>query len=399
MTSFSGTLVGDDGSTLIVKSATLVDPPLPPPPSPLPTVTPTAVRAGSSTYPVAGVNVPRAADALVVLTGTPPGLTGTNQYGTEVTVQGGKVTRTNDRQATSNPQGTPYVADGYLLSGHGKARDWLLANATQSAAVTLLTTPPVPVPVPTPTPVTGRTIATYLMLWAGTVASIPPGVTQVRLAFAQGTPLRLVGSGGQTMAALRSWVDAFRARGGQVLLSVGGQGGAVSTSDRAGFVAAVRAIEAQVPLDGIDWDIEASALNVADVVAISQALHRPGWVTSFVPSGGPPVALYLDAAVQCSRAGLTVQFSQQFYDSDVSQPAAIDATARAIAAGLPPSSMLVAMMNPPGSVPNGYWDNATCEANMTAIRKRWPDIGGAVLWETNRVGAAEWVTRMAKVLA
>jgi hypothetical protein len=172
----------------------------------------------------------------------------------------------------------------------------------------------------------------------------------------------------------------------------------VSTSDRAGFAAAVRSLETgtdAIVLDGIDWDIEASAINVADVVAISKALHRPGWLTSFVPSGGPPVAPYLDAAVQCHKAGLTVRFGQQLYDAPVSQSAALGTVRRAVDAGLPPSCVLVGMMI--AADPN-HWTHQQCVANLAAIQAVYPSVGGAYLWEAGRAGTAAWAKAMREML-
>ena len=385
-----------------------------PTPVPTPVPTPSAVRIGSATHPLAGIDPTgttwpggRGPNELVVLTrGTGGVVTRTNRWGVEATVVEGIVTMVNDRtRSGTDVVGTtiPAGPTGLVLSGHGTAGDWLLRHALLGSRVELVVSELQP---PTPAPAASRTtIATYLMMWRGTVGTVPAGCNQVRLAFAQdrqrpdGTRLELVGSGGQSMAELAAWVRDYRARGGQVLLSVGGQDGAVSTSDRAGFVADVRSIGQAIELDGIDWDIEASALHVADVLVISRALHRPGWVTSFVPPGGPPVGPYLEAAVACQRSGIAVQFGQQLFDTPVRLDQAIATVQRAVDAGLPPSSVLIGMMNPPGRVPNGYWDNATCEANMRAIRARWPDIGGAYLWEAGRDGSDEWAAAMGRVLS
>lgn len=63
-------------------------------------------------------------------------VTPTNVYGAEVTVVGGTVVAVADRLTTLGPA-TPLPQGGYVLSGHGAARDWLLANAHVGSAVTL----------------------------------------------------------------------------------------------------------------------------------------------------------------------------------------------------------------------------------------------------------------------
>lgn len=93
-----------------------------------------AVRIGSSSYPLAGVDVEREADALVVYTDR-AAATSTDAYGCEVTVMGGVVVRIDDRQAGGSATGTPIPEGGFVLSGHGEARAWLLANAEIGALV------------------------------------------------------------------------------------------------------------------------------------------------------------------------------------------------------------------------------------------------------------------------
>jgi hypothetical protein len=118
--------------------------------------TPTTVQIGASTYPLAAVNPTgetnpagaayrgaRGTDQLVIYQ-APVTVTETNQWGIEVTVDGGGiVTAVSDRQADQNLTGTDVPDDldgGYVLSGHGLARDWLLQYAVEGATVVLLAT-------------------------------------------------------------------------------------------------------------------------------------------------------------------------------------------------------------------------------------------------------------------
>jgi uncharacterized lipoprotein YddW (UPF0748 family) len=62
--------------------------------------------------------------------------TGTNEYGYEVTVQNGRVVA--QEGANSNIPLTGDSSNTFVLSGHGKARDWLVANTPIGASVTRL---------------------------------------------------------------------------------------------------------------------------------------------------------------------------------------------------------------------------------------------------------------------
>jgi hypothetical protein len=56
-----------------------------------------------------------------------------------VTVTDGKVIQINDRQVGESATGTPIPKGGFVLSGHGEARTWLLANTKVGAAVEVIT--------------------------------------------------------------------------------------------------------------------------------------------------------------------------------------------------------------------------------------------------------------------
>jgi hypothetical protein len=101
----------------------------PPPPVPLPVG---MVSIGSAQFHLAGVNMARETDALVRYTRAGGTTTGTNEYGFEATVSAaGKVTK------VANGVGNAAVTkSGSVLSGHGKARAWLLANAKVGSVVT-----------------------------------------------------------------------------------------------------------------------------------------------------------------------------------------------------------------------------------------------------------------------
>jgi peptidoglycan/xylan/chitin deacetylase (PgdA/CDA1 family) len=110
---------------------------LPPPPPPVVTPT-TQVTIGAATRAIDGVDVARKANFLVIYTSKTGSSTGTNQYGFEAAVVDGVITKI-DGVITKIENGVGNMdipANGYVLSGHGTARTWLLANATVGATVT-----------------------------------------------------------------------------------------------------------------------------------------------------------------------------------------------------------------------------------------------------------------------
>ena len=384
--------------------------PVPAPPTP---PAPNAVVVGGVTLPLAGINP--TAETNPAGKGY-PGFRGPNQlmaYQAPITVDpcntwgatalvgvvpgavGGQVIGVNDRQATgAGPSAVPL--GGMLLTGHGTARTALLdalGKTPEGAAVELGTEPPGPVP-PVVRPAGPRTIAVYVMDGVGHVAQVPPECTQVRVAFLQAGGL--VEWGGDSPATTARDLIAWRSAvpGRQILVSLGGSGGRV---DMGTVEADVRRVEQWIPLDGLDWDVEGTTLDVAACVRVSRALaagRESTWLTSLTPSGGPPVGVYLDAARQCQQAGLLVEFGQQLYDAPVSQAEALAQTQLAVAT-LGPGSVLVGMMI--GQDAN-HWTLDECRANMASIIQRWPSIGGACLWESSRSGTAEWGTAMAALL-
>jgi len=87
---------------------------------------------GTAKYPVSDVDVARDTDDLIVYTPDKGASTGTSEWGAEASVVGGKVAK------FENSVGDMAIpADGYVLSGHGAARNWLVTNAKVGATVTL----------------------------------------------------------------------------------------------------------------------------------------------------------------------------------------------------------------------------------------------------------------------
>jgi hypothetical protein len=374
-----------------------------------------AVRIGDAVYPLSGINPTpasnpagapydgaRGPDQLVVYA-RPLQVTPTNVHGIEVCVVGGEVAGARTVNWTVVPD-----VPGYVLSGHRKAAAWLLTHARPGAVVELVhvdQSSPAPVidPAPGPGPAGRRTIAIYRKDGSASTARIPGGINQFRYSFFQGRGL--VEWGGESVQAqaanLGRWLDGDPVR--ELLISAGGARGTVSTADRDrfldDFVSAEKALGRRV--GGIDWDLEAAAMVVGDVEAISKVLaggRKSSYVISFAPPGGDPVAPALEAAVRLYRQGYRVQLGQQLYEGrePITLDAAMGALRRAVKAGLPPSCVLLGTMV--GSDLK-HWTIDMCVQVLRAALDEWPDLGGAYLWsEGQEAQDAEWARRMAEVL-
>jgi len=91
-----------------------------------------------TSYVLAGVDVPREANALVLYTPASGPSAPSSRWGVEVAVEGGHVTDARDRAAgAADPGPTPIPRHGYVLSAHGDAARWLARALPVGAAVTL----------------------------------------------------------------------------------------------------------------------------------------------------------------------------------------------------------------------------------------------------------------------
>lgn len=87
-------------------------------------------QIGGSSMRVNGVNRDRRADELILYQPSFDASTRTNQFGAEATVVGGMVTTVVDLRGNS-----PIPSDGFVLSGHGRARQWILQALQPGALV------------------------------------------------------------------------------------------------------------------------------------------------------------------------------------------------------------------------------------------------------------------------
>lgn len=376
------------------------------PPTPVPI--PDAVRIGSATYPLSGVNATaesnpagakfppafRGEDQIIAVRDPAESVT-TNRYGCTIIVgSGGLILAVRDDLPGASPTAPPVTtavpADGMVLTCHGKGRGWALANARQGGTVEL-----VQGQAPTPTPSGRPVLGVYLMDGVGHVSQIPPQCNRILIAFYQGTDL--VEWGGdtpaQTAAALNSWHQQ-NPEGREILLSLGGQGGQV---DLASVPAGISRILGRFPVHGIDFDAEAFTYDEATAVTLCRAaaaIIGPRFVAQFVPPGGDPTTKALSAAKAVQAIGLQVNFGQQGYETSISDSDVMTYTGRAVQA-LGAESVLVGMML--GDSHNS-WTAASAESRMRAVVAKWPKIRGSYLWESSRPGTSEWAARVGSVL-
>jgi hypothetical protein len=384
----------------------------------------TRVDIGGAAHAIDGTNVPRLKQQLILYTRLfDQTETPTNRWGAEVVVVGDRVSAITDRQPTDAPP-VAIPPEGFVLSGHDTARDWLLAHATVGALVTLNGSPtadggappsvdagaPAPVDAGAPDPGTAdsapmpypsKAVAVYHMMWTSSdapkLAALPASINVVNLAFAQGDPPRLVDWSAQGQASFIADAKALRARGVRVVLSVGGSGGNVTIANRQAFVDGVMAINAKVPLDGLDWDLEGPAMNQADVLWIAHELERlrgAAFAETMAPNGSN-VGTYLPIAVALHREGLLDAFGQQYYDAVVSKEAAQGRIEEAIGRGLPEELITIGMMV--GSA-NTYWTVEECVANVAWLKAKHPRLRGGYLWESGREGTTEWASQVGALL-
>ncbi len=369
---------------------------------------------GSARLAVKGTNVERAANALIVYQ-APVTVTRTNMWGVEVTVVNGKVSAVNDREPTRSSAGTTVPASGYLLSGHGTAAEWLRVHAKIGATVSgaapspntttpVPTTPAVTAPTPAgtaPMALPAKVTALYHMMWSNSgspqLRNTPAQVNVVNLSFLRGSGVpRLPGWASQSQASFVADAKLLRARGVRIVASVGGEGSDVNLANREAFVQGVMNLNAQIPLDGLDWDIEGAAMGSSDVVWISKrlkTLRGNSFAITMAPNGNN-IDQYRSIAVELHKQNALDLIGQQFYDAVVSKEAAKWRVGQLVDAGIPQSKISIGMMV--GSAAQ-YWTVDECLVATRFIKASYPGIRGGYLWEAGRAGTAEWAARLTPV--
>ncbi|HYO85409.1 MAG TPA: malectin domain-containing carbohydrate-binding protein [Dermatophilaceae bacterium] len=418
------------GSTAAPSPTTSTPAPSPTTSTPAPvTAPPATVAIADQKHALNAVNAAGEANQLIAYTPSWDSATANRAYWLEVTVVGGVVTA-----KSSYPRSGPTVipANGYVLSGHNTAADWLIGaqvgqrvqlldvngqptaigSGTPSVSPPSPTTTPTPAPTSTPAPTTGtawpaKMIAAYKKMFngdPGAMSSYSSNVNVVFLAFAaQHTgPLRLVGYSGQGKTSLMADIKARQASGGKVSVSIGGAGNPINTSNTTGFVNEFTAIGTDLNFvpDGIDWDLE-HWNNTSQIVAISKALKAKYGakfgVTYSVGGVGSQADIdnRVSTGVALHQAGALDAFSWQLYDTVVGLSTAKWRLGTIISAGIPASKVTVGMMV--GSS-DKYWDNNECLTYMRDI-KATMGLTKTALW-TEGWSAADtrWANDMKSVI-
>ena len=244
-----------------------------------------------------------------------------------------------------------------------------------------------------------RAVALYHPIYANSTVQnlddyyFPSNINVVYLAFAFGSPLALAGytAEGQTIFVNR--LRRLRRSGVRVILSVGGAGNVVSTTNTTNFVNEVMAINATIPIDGLDWDLEASSMVQADVLAISASLRSttnrgPDFAITMAPNGSN-AATYLTIAKALQDAGNLTMYGYQFYDVAITEQQMMDRLSEAVSAGLTQDHIGIGMMaDQNASGPTAYWDVNTCVSRVQAAHRTYPYLRGGYLWVDQLTTAA-----------
>ncbi|MEZ4226948.1 MAG: glycosyl hydrolase family 18 protein [Polyangiaceae bacterium] len=252
-----------------------------------------------------------------------------------------------------------------------------------------------------PLPYPNKAVAIYHMMWSNSgspqLSALPANANVVNLAFAQGDPPQLVGWASQSKQSFVADAEAPRKKGVNIVISIGGAGGNVNVSHRQAFVDGIMAINSEVTLDGLDWDLEGPALVKDDVVWISKELKAKrgqNFSITMAPNGSN-VDEYIPVAVALHQAGALDMIGQQFYDAVVSYGAALGRVNQMANAGIPDDRIGIGMMV--GSA-DTYWTVSECKEAVNFIKGPHAGVRGGYLWEHGRSGTQEWADQVGALL-
>lgn len=96
------------------------------------------IRSGSDIkHKIIGFNQPRGPNQLIIYTPEYGKRTGTNPWGAEAIVKNGRVTEIRQGFLTET-QDSPIPENGYVVSGHGRAKEWINSNLEKGMKVELI---------------------------------------------------------------------------------------------------------------------------------------------------------------------------------------------------------------------------------------------------------------------
>lgn len=408
------------GSTVVLPAALLPEATGTTSSTPPAQTTSDVVAVGGRSHRVNGINVQRNTDQLIVFTHSgSQASTPTNAYGAEVVVTSGKVAEINDRLANGRSP-TPIPPAGYVLSGHGESRQWLIENARVGLTVvpppglvprspSIPPTSSAPTPPPTPSsmlpatrPLPDNVSAMWWNIWQGpTLGQLPASVVDTNnvyiAAIAQSAQ---AGTGKlrwspeiQHRAHSKSEITAMSVKGNLIILGIGGSadGGITVTNATTvkQFVDSVQSLVNTYGFQGIDLDLEPSGSSWTEasvVSAVSQLKAKYGKNFAI----GLTVGLYGEHTARWYSLAKALgnnydYWAPMLYDFPEAHDSrltavALDKVRQAVDAGIPASKQVLGFMC------NAYYNTSPVHVTIdayNAVRKEFPSIRGAFIWESS----------------
>lgn len=268
-----------------------------------------------------------------------------------------------------------------------------------------------------------KIVGGYWMKWSDSdsdpLATVPESFNTIYLAFAQGstgTGEVVFDQGVQSQDSFRRDVDAVRARGQRVLLSIGGEGGVVDLSSddrREEFVESVRALRQEFPFDGIDWDVEGQELHVDNMAWASQRLKDAfgdGFAITMAPQGHVDEYRELAEALGDDLDFTAIQYYDYPEDSQAARIATVERRTQELIEdhGLVPSQIGIGMRvhDEQGEyvrdgTPSRWFSLSGSKQAWLALEATYPDLRGVFLWEiaADRELGSRWARDVAPHVA
>ena len=310
----------------------------------------------------------------------------------------------------------------------GRARKWRRAVLVLAVAAALLVgvgllqrTVRLPDAEPRPVALPERVVGGYWMKWQESdsirLADVDPRYNVVYLAFAQGregTGALHFDQTAQPDEQFEQDVRTVRGRGQRLILSIGGEAGYVDMSTpqrRQEMVdSLIRIHREEVPFDGIDWDVETSAVDVEAAYEVTRELKDrlgPDLAVTLAPPG-PSRNDYKDLARRLGDDLSYIGIQYYEYPTQTEQErigGARHHTQELIEEyGIPADKIVIGMMvvdedtgqYAPGGV-SRFWTVQSSQEGWKQIQENFPELRGVYLWEVSgdaRLGGA-WVANVA----
>lgn len=261
-----------------------------------------------------------------------------------------------------------------------------------------------------------KSVGVYAAMWSnspGHLSTLPNTVNVVYYAFAirsGGTgPLNTIGYGPDGKPTMLNVYSVVKARGGKVILSLGGSGYSVELGDTTYLADRIQQISADLGgIDGLDFDLERTPLpSASEHVALCQALKaRFGqqFAVTIAP-GGANYDNYYPVAGELYAAGCMDMIGHQYYEGadnwsqQVSMATIRQKVNQAKGYGIPESNIGIGMMTP-NTGNADPWDYLTLSQWQAIMQQTYNEFGisKCYLWELSDPQLAEWATTMRGVI-